>query len=436
MTLLLQRTLSSRSFTLMVKCDKIIHYTLNTLKEIGPAERKIVMKIWEDYYHILQVHHNAEQEVIEGAYRRLCKKYHPDINRGEHSEEKIRKINRAYEVLKNPEGRKEFHKLWLNKNNSSLKQSIHQHHEWKKGFELVHNEKAQGALNTYLTALSQKSFEKAYHLLSNWNKRNIVLDEFIQWREAVSKIYGIGNFETRIFNTYERTYLNGIYCEKIIEFDVNISEKNIQSGKVTEYRFTKMLVLEDNNWKVLLEYHDLKALAHKFKYLYHSHTKASAAQLYADMHLVKDETTGLLSKKGFVEELEKEKNRFLRYVNPFCIAIFSIKSNDPDPRVLFNKDHMKYAAYTVNQCIRNTDIAAYINSGVFAVIFTETSSDKAQKAVEHVIKTVKENFLKYYNIGVTIQCGLCEHTGRDENETFYKACTRANVPLDSKEKCL
>ena len=34
----------------------------------------------EDLYEILQVHHSAEQEVIEAAYKRLLRMYHPDVN--------------------------------------------------------------------------------------------------------------------------------------------------------------------------------------------------------------------------------------------------------------------------------------------------------------------------------------------------------------------
>jgi len=147
------------------------------------------------------------------------------------------------------------------------------------------------------------------------------------------------------------------------------------------------------------------------------------------MQLMKDETTGLLSKKGFLTELEKEKNRFLRYVSPFCIGIFGVKVPD-------NKDYneyIKYAAYSMVSCIRNTDIPAYIDPGVFAVIFTETSYNQAQTAVSNIIRKITNNFLNYYGLEVSIRHGLCEHTGREEIETFYKACSNANVELNQQD---
>ncbi len=55
-----------------------------------------------DYYEILQVHPGAEWEVIEAAYRRLARKYHPDVNKDAEAEERMRDLNAAYEVLSNP----------------------------------------------------------------------------------------------------------------------------------------------------------------------------------------------------------------------------------------------------------------------------------------------------------------------------------------------
>ncbi|MGB8643599.1 MAG: DnaJ domain-containing protein [Anaerolineae bacterium] len=52
-----------------------------------------------DYYSILQVAPNAEQEIIEAAYRRLAWKYHPDVNKSPDASERMKAINEAYEIL-------------------------------------------------------------------------------------------------------------------------------------------------------------------------------------------------------------------------------------------------------------------------------------------------------------------------------------------------
>ena len=55
-----------------------------------------------DYYGILQVHHKAEKEVIDAAYRQLAAKYHPDVSKAPDAMERMKQINAAYEMLSDP----------------------------------------------------------------------------------------------------------------------------------------------------------------------------------------------------------------------------------------------------------------------------------------------------------------------------------------------
>ncbi len=61
-----------------------------------------------DYYEILGVSRDADKEEIKIAYRRLARKYHPDVNKEPGAEERFKEINRAYEVLSEPETRARY----------------------------------------------------------------------------------------------------------------------------------------------------------------------------------------------------------------------------------------------------------------------------------------------------------------------------------------
>ncbi|MDF9823659.1 molecular chaperone DnaJ [Breznakia sp. PF5-3] len=56
-----------------------------------------------DYYEILGLAKDANEQDIKKAYRKMAKKYHPDVNDGKDAEEKFKEVNEAYEVLSDPQ---------------------------------------------------------------------------------------------------------------------------------------------------------------------------------------------------------------------------------------------------------------------------------------------------------------------------------------------
>ncbi len=69
---------------------------------------------FQDYYKTLGLSRIAPQEEIQKAYRKLARKYHPDVNKSQEAEEKFKAINEAHEVLKDPEKRSKYDTLGPN----------------------------------------------------------------------------------------------------------------------------------------------------------------------------------------------------------------------------------------------------------------------------------------------------------------------------------
>jgi curved DNA-binding protein len=87
---------------------------------------------YKDYYEILEVKRDASQDEVKQAYRRLARKYHPDVNKDSDAEAKFKDVGEAYEVLKDPEKRNAYDKVGSNWREG---QEFKPPPNWDAGFE-------------------------------------------------------------------------------------------------------------------------------------------------------------------------------------------------------------------------------------------------------------------------------------------------------------
>jgi len=87
---------------------------------------------FKDYYTILGVERDASQDVIKRAYRKLARKYHPDVSKEADAEARFKELGEAYEVLKDPEKRAAYDQLGVRWKEG---QDFTPPPDWDQGFE-------------------------------------------------------------------------------------------------------------------------------------------------------------------------------------------------------------------------------------------------------------------------------------------------------------
>lgn len=146
----------------------------------------------QNYYEILEVNKNASPEIIEKAYKTLVKKYHPDLQQDENKnkyEEKIKKINEAYDILSDSEKRKKYD---LNLKNTEI--SINDYNSlYQENINLKNNLNILKEKLNYLNNI-QNNYEK-----NNLNYNNLENNKNSYTKNNINQEYS-DNYYTENFN--------------------------------------------------------------------------------------------------------------------------------------------------------------------------------------------------------------------------------------------
>lgn len=97
---------------------------------------------YRDYYKILGVARTAAADDIKKSYRRLARKYHPDVSKEKDAEQKFKELQEAYEVLKDPEKRAAYDQLGSEWKSG---QQFRPPPDWASGFEFSGGSRPRGA---------------------------------------------------------------------------------------------------------------------------------------------------------------------------------------------------------------------------------------------------------------------------------------------------
>jgi curved DNA-binding protein len=108
---------------------------------------------FKDYYAVMGVARDATQDEIKRAYRKLARKYHPDVSKAPDAEQRFKELGEAYEVLKDPEKRAAYDQLGSGYRDG---QTFRPPPNWDAGFEFAgggFTDAGQGGFSDFFESL-------------------------------------------------------------------------------------------------------------------------------------------------------------------------------------------------------------------------------------------------------------------------------------------
>ena len=379
------------------------------------------MQGFSDHYRTLQVHHEASREVIEAAWKRLCRIWHPDVNPAGEAAERMKEINGAYDVLREEASRRAYHRQWLMHGRAVNPAAPRREPPARDPAEL-----AQQALDGYFRRLMDFRWAEAYAMLAQQDRRNVPEADFLEWKQAVAQCFRIGSYAIKPFHRHLNCTVSGAAYREVYEFSVFVCDMDARTGHVSEENYLKYVALDGGVFRVCLGYDDVKKLTLRFRYMAEDAALLDPNQVWAEAVMSRDRHTGQLSRLGFADRAEAEAVRSRRYGNPFSVAHITVHPGQcPDGFSAgdFERMCIVHAARTVGPMIRRTDIFGRWGALELAILFTETPRDNACFAMEKLIAALggpKE-------LDYAVAFGVAEFDGGQFEDTMAAAASDAQV---------
>jgi len=379
-------------------------------------------------YRVLGVKVGAGMADVTTSYRQLCRTYHPDITDDPDAEELMKQINIAYTVLREKfkretafrerqpysrpvrrypqtETRQQSGETWQQKpgvrqqasetrkkteDAQQQASSAHQQRAEERAAASATAEKeAYAVLHEYFNALNAFDYPRAYLYLSDHDKNHIPLESFSQWREAVARLYPMREFKIAGGSSLavvtwgeEKTY----HARK---FRVIITEDDYSDDATQKGDVDKLVINENGNWGVFLGYKEVNELTLEFDKRFETKKKRDIEKRWeeysAGLHL----EYNMQNLDGLRKSVLREMYRQRRYGGSMTLAAISIRHNDM--KNAGQEELLRSAAKTINGMVRETDVAAYAEDGVFAIMFVELGRKNADNIIERLIETIRKN---------------------------------------------
>lgn len=370
---------------------------------------------FKDYYHILQVHHDASPDVIKAAYRKLCTLYHPDTSRNDNEMNRMMDINEAYRTLSDSDKRAKYHRLWLEHTN---KRSEHVFTVARPPAGMQYDS-AKNVLDQFFHALYTKNWTSAYSCLTVEDQQRISISQFQAWREAVSECFEMQDYRIQKYRSYNRCRIGEVVYEQVAEYAVIINDMDLQTSEVSQSTTHKYAAYDGTSWKVCLGVKSVKQATLKFKLMSQRRENYNPMELYKSAVQKWDPLTGLLSEKGFYDEALREVERYKRYQNPLSLIAFQVQCKDRDREI----PCLCQCASIIKATSRFNDIIARFGNNQIICLLVETTEQQAFLAAQKFVANIRQRQVEAF----TLNAGIIQYKGTTAIEdAVFAACSDAS----------
>lgn len=270
-----------------------------------------------DYYKLLQLDRAADSDMIELAYKKLAKKYHPDVCKVQNGLEMMRQINEAYEVLSIPGRRSEYDRqLYTTRQKEDSSYRRQYAHNASMDVEDLKN--AHNLLVQYFEAIIKKDYLKGYQLINSNQRELMSLSAFKNWQHWTSRVYDLIDFKLSSRGYMESVIFNGTFVDYLITFDVEILEYNQIMEHYESGRFVKQVMVINHTPSVYLEQIEVSDIIRRYERL----AKLKVGKWQAGRMKLAFNTNRV--NPEFFRQLDKELERFARYEIPFSLVFLRI----------------------------------------------------------------------------------------------------------------
>lgn len=352
-----------------------------------------------EHYKILGVSIGAGIADVTSSYKRLCRIYHPDISGDPESEELMKRINVAYTVLRDKlrkeaafRDRQLYARAARRYGASEVRtqgaETRTQNAEVRRAAAEAEKE-AYSVLNGYFKALNAYDYAGAYNLLSDYDKRNIPCESFIEWRQSVARLYPMQEFWiTGGLSVSTVAWGNGktMFARK---FRVAVTEEDLANDVLHSGDVEKLVIIENGAWKVFLGYSGVGELTRSFDEKFKTKCKRDVAKRWEEYFTGLHPEFNMLNMPGLRKAAQREMYRQRRFGGTLTFAVISILAGGP--RRAGQEQLLRSAAKTISGALRETDVPAYAGDGIFALLLVQLRKANAEEIVSRLVERIRKS---------------------------------------------